>query len=132
MPCIEVIIMNEMDRVPETHGCIVPEDVKTLCELLRLVESSADAFDAEDDPREWMVSFFNSGEHNGELLLSRISKLATECLFSKENECLWFNISEVIYNGYDVDCADSDMLVGKWRVGAIYTKRGVIYYNAPN
>lgn len=105
--------------------------IKKLRDLLNLVELLADGLPPYDDPEEYIVSFRSLGEHDGELLLSKIRRLATRCLFTQDT-CDWLNITELSNHGYKVGVIEYENCEkNTWNIGAIYTKYGAIYYNAP-
>ena len=129
MSCIETIIMAEMDRVPEHEDYPIHEDTRKLMDLLSIVELTADCLPDNVDTEEYIVSFRTLGEHDGEHLLSRIRKLATKQLFHKNGQLNGIHMEQVRQQQYSIGPIEWEN--NKWSIGAIYTSKGVVYFNSP-
>lgn len=108
-----------------TDTCIHPldKDINILSELLYRVEMYADKVLENTDPEDYIVTFHSYGQHDGELLLSHIRKLASNCFSDKNNT----NADELLTHGYKVGPIEWNN--GVWSIGALYTSRGAIYFN---
>jgi len=107
---------------------IIPEDTQKLCDLLAMVNLIADSVDTYD-VEDYVVTFHTFGQHDGELLLSRIRKLATKQLFNNDGTYNLTNIEIIRKNEYDIGPIEYDR--NRWTTAAIYTPKGAIYYTSP-
>ena len=111
--------------MPSEEDMIIPEDTQKLCDLLQIVSLLADVSET-DDEEDYIITFHDLGQHDGELLLNRIRKLASKVLVDTNGIANLENINILRNYQYRVGPIEYDK--NKWTTTAIYTQKGAIYF----